>query len=154
VHDAAKSTRIVDARCGHQPDPGICRYPMAMSERPRTRAEIAEAFLDAYDNLVCITDFLGQYRTCNRAVTGALGWSEQELRDLSFADLAPPQERDEVMKLGADIIRRAGGAQRTYTRPMRHKDGTYRLVQWLVWADAQSRLVYGVGHVKGVVEIG
>jgi PAS domain S-box-containing protein len=126
---------------------------LPMDERRRSRVELAEAFIDSYENLVCVADFLGQYVACNRAVTLALGWSEKELCDYGFADLAPPHEREEVMKLGASIIRGQGGARRSYARPMRHKDGSYRLVHWTVWADAQHRLVFGVGYVQGVVQV-
>jgi PAS domain S-box-containing protein len=124
-----------------------------MDERPRSRVELAEAFLDTYENLVCVTDFLGQYVACNRSFTTALGWSEKELCDYGFADLAPPHEREEAMKLGVGVIRSQGGARRSYARAMRHKDGTYRLVHWTVWADTHHRLVFGVGYVQGTVQV-
>jgi PAS domain S-box-containing protein len=115
--------------------------------------ELAEGFFDSYENLVCMTDFLGQYVACNRSFTAALGWSEKELCDYGFADLAPPHEREETMKLGVSVIRGQGGARKSYARAMRHKDGTYRLVHWTVWADPHHRLVFGVGYVQGVVQV-
>jgi len=115
----------------------------------KPRHAMAEAFLDSVHYLVCIASYLGQYLACNKAFTEALGWKEAELRDLGFVDLAPPEEREEVLKMGAAILREGGTVRRSYARPMRHKDGSYRLVQWTVWADPDSRLVYGIGRVQG-----
>jgi PAS domain S-box-containing protein len=110
---------------------------------------MAEAFLDSLHYLVCISSYLGQYLACNKAFTAALGWTETELRDYGFAELAPPEDRQEILKMGGAVLRESGAARRSYARPMRHKDGSYRVVQWTVWADPENRLVYGIGRVQG-----
>ena len=125
---------------------------LGMSNIPKSRQAIAEAFFDSCDEVICVSDFLGQYLACNQAFTAALGWPEKELLDLGFVDLAPDNEREEVLGLGAAIVR-AGGQKQTYARPMRHRDGSYRLVLWTTWVDLSNRLVYGMGRVQGVVEI-
>jgi PAS domain S-box-containing protein len=113
---------------------------------------MTQALFDSMQSMACITGYLGQYLAANPAFTAALGWTEEELRGIAFYDLAPSAERDCMMKMGSDIIRGGTGEPRTYQRAMRHKDGTFRLVEWTVWADPKHRLVYGVGHLLGMAQ--
>jgi PAS domain S-box-containing protein len=110
---------------------------------------MAEAFLDSLHYLVCISSYLGQYLACNKAFTEALGWTEAELCDYTFADLAPPDEQQTVLTMGGTILKAGGTVRRSYARLLRHKDGSYRVVQWTVWADPENRLVYGIGRLQG-----
>jgi PAS domain S-box-containing protein len=119
----------------------------------KTRPAMAQALFDSMRSLVCITGYLGQYLAANAAFTAALGWTEEELRGFAYYDLAPSAERQVMIKVGSDIIRKGGGQPRTYKRPMRHKDGGYRLIEWTVWADPKNRLVYAVGQVLGAAEV-
>jgi PAS domain S-box-containing protein len=109
---------------------------------------MAEAFLDSLNYVVAISSYLGQYVACNKAFTQALGWNEDELRDYGFADLAPPDKQQAVLEMGGAILKESGTVRRTYARPMRHKDGSYRVIEWTVWADPENRLIYGIGHVQ------
>lgn len=113
---------------------------------------MTQALFDSMRSPACITGYLGQYLAANAAFTALLGWTEQELRGFAFYDLAPPADRQLVMKIGADVIR-SGGSPGVYRRPMRHKDGSYRLVEWTVWADPENRLVYGTGELTSSAEI-
>jgi PAS domain S-box-containing protein len=108
----------------------------------------AEAFLDSLHYLVSISSYLGQYLACNKAFTEALGWTEDELRDFGFADLAPPDKQRAVLEMGGAILKEAGIVRRTYARPMRHKDGSYLVVEWTAWADPENRLVYAIGCLQ------
>ncbi len=122
-----------------------------MEATGKTRAGMTQALFDSMRSPACITGYLGQYLAANMAFTAALGWNEQELRGFAFYDLAPPSDRKVIMKMGADIIR-TGGQQAVYRRPMRHKDGSYHLIEWTVWADPANRLVYGLGQLLGPAE--
>jgi PAS domain S-box-containing protein len=126
---------------------------MSVESSERTRPALTHALFDSMRSLACITGYMGQYLAANAAFTAALGWTEQELRGFAYFDLAPPSERQSMMKVGADIIRNGGGEPSVYKRPMRHKDGSYRLIEWTVWADPPSRLVYGLGRVLGDAEV-
>jgi PAS domain S-box-containing protein len=119
----------------------------------KTRPAMAQALFDNMRSLVCITGYLGQYLAANAAFTAALGWTEEELRGFAYYDLAPAAERQDMIKVGSDIIRIGGGEPCSYTRPMRHKDGGYREIEWTVWADPKHRLVYGIGKVLGIAKV-
>jgi PAS domain S-box-containing protein len=118
-----------------------------------TRPAMAQALFDSMRSLSCITGYLGQYLAANAAFTAALGWTEEELRGFAYYDLAPSAERQRMIKVGSDIIRNPADEPKIYKRPMRHKDGSYRLIEWTVWADPKNRLVYGIGHLLGRAEV-
>ena len=124
-----------------------------MESLGKTRPAMTQALFDSLRSLACITGYLGQYLAANAAFTAALGWTEEELRGFAYYELAPPAERQFMIKLGSDIIRNVAGEPRTYQRPMRHKDGGYRLIEWTVWADSKSRLVYATGQVLGTAQV-
>jgi PAS domain S-box-containing protein len=119
----------------------------------KTRPAMTQGLFDSMRSPACVTGYMGQYLAANAAFTSALGWSEQELRSFAYYDLAPSAERQFMIKLGSDVIRNGGGDPSVYKRPMRHKDGSYRLIEWTVWADPVSRLVYGLGRLLGKAEV-
>jgi PAS domain S-box-containing protein len=123
-----------------------------MESNDNTRARTAEVFFDSLRQCACINGFKGQFFTVNAAFTAALGWSEQDLRDVAYYDLVAPSERRSMMKLGALIVRHAGSEPRTYRRAFRHKDGSFRLIEWMAWADAKAAVVCATGKVLGAVD--
>jgi PAS domain S-box-containing protein len=123
------------------------RPPMA-----KTRPTMAEVFFNSLRQLACINGYDGRFLAANSAFTAALGWTEDELRGLAYYDLLSPTERRSMIKLGALIIRHAGGEPRTYRRAFRHKDGSYRLIEWSGWADPKAALVCATGRVLAVAE--
>jgi PAS domain S-box-containing protein len=117
-------------------------------KRPAT----VEVFFDTLRQMACINSYQGQFIALNRAFTAALGWTEDELRGREYYDLVSPTERRSMIKLGALIIRHAGSEPRMYRRAFRHKDGSYRLIEWTAWADPRSSLVCTIGRVVSVTE--
>jgi PAS domain S-box-containing protein len=115
---------------------------------------MTQLMFDSLHSPSCITGYLGQYLAANAAFTAVLGWTEEELRGFAYYDLAPASEREAMIKLGSDIIRNGAGQPSTYKRPMRHKDGSYRVIEWTVWSDPPNRLVYAIGQLQGKVEAG
>lgn len=113
---------------------------------------MAQALFDNLPSVACINGYMGQYLAANPAFTAALGWTEVELRGFAYYDLAPSSEREAMIKLGAEVIRTAP-AQHVYQRAMRHKDGSYRLIEWTVWADPKNRMTYALGRILGTVQV-
>jgi len=111
-----------------------------------------EAFFASLPQIACINGYHGQFLAANRAFTAALGWTEDDLRGREYYDLVVPSERRSMIKLGALIVRHAGSEPRTYRRSFRHKDGSYRLIEWSAWADPRASLVCAIGRVVGVTE--
>ncbi len=119
---------------------------------PLTRPAMAEVFFDSLRQIACINGYDGQFLAVNAALTAALGWTEDELRGREYYDFVAPTERRSLIKLGAWIVRHAGGEPRTYRRAFRHKDGSYRLIEWAAWADPKAGLVCAIGRLVGLTE--
>jgi PAS domain S-box-containing protein len=124
-----------------------------MMESPQSpRAATAQVFFDTLRQIACINGYNGQFLAVNPAFTATLGWTADDLHGVAYYDLVSVSERRSLIKLGALIVRHAGGDPRTYRRAFRHKDGSYRVIEWSAWADAKASLVCAVGRVMGVVE--
>jgi PAS domain S-box-containing protein len=117
-----------------------------------TRPAMAEVLFDSVRQIACINGYDGRFLAVNAALTAALGWTEDDLRGREYYDFVAPTERRSLIKLGAWIVRHAGGEPRTYRRAFRHKDGSYRLIEWAAWADAKTEVVCAIGRVVGLTE--
>jgi PAS domain S-box-containing protein len=118
----------------------------------QTRPATIQVFFDTLRQPACINGYKGQFLAVNPAFTAALGWTEADLRDVAYYDLVAPNERHSMIKLGALIVRHAGSDPRAYRRAFRHKDGGFRLIEWLAWADPKASLVCATGRLLGVLE--
>ncbi len=118
---------------------------MESANRPAT----VEVFFDSLRQPASINGYKGQFLAVNAAFTAALGWTEDDLQDQAYYDLVSSSDRRSVIKLGALIVRHAGSEPRTYRRAFRHKDGSYRLIEWSVWADPKASVVCSIGRVLG-----
>jgi PAS domain S-box-containing protein len=113
------------------------------------RSATVEVFFDSLRQPASINGYKGQFLAVNAAFTAALGWTEDDLQDRAYYDLVSPSDRRSVIKLGALIVRHAGSEPRTYRRAFRHKDGSYRVIEWSVWADPKASVVCSIGRVLG-----
>jgi PAS domain S-box-containing protein len=116
------------------------------------RSTMAEAFFNSFRPLACINGHEGQFYAVNAAFTAALGWREEDLRKTAYYDLVSGADRRSLIKLGMLIIRHAGAEPRLYRRSFRHKDGSYRVIEWTTWADPATDLVFSTGRIVGVTE--
>jgi PAS domain S-box-containing protein len=113
------------------------------------RSATVEVFFYSLRQPASINGYKGQFLAVNAAFTSALGWTEDDLQDQAYYDLVSPSDRRSVIKLGALIVRHAGSEPRTYRRAFRHKDGSYRVIEWSVWADPKASVVCSIGRVLG-----
>ena len=68
----------------------------ARKEAERHLRESEERFRSIYEHAatgIAITDLDGRFRQCNPAYCATLGYTEEELRRLSFAELVHPEDR-------------------------------------------------------------
>ncbi len=89
---------------------------------------------------VALTDDNGRFLHVNHAYEEVLGYSEEELRKLSFYDITPEEFRESNRVLAAELW--AGKCGRyQFEKPYRHKDGS------LIWVRLHASLVPGTKSV-------
>ena len=116
---------------------------------PINRPAMAEVFFSSFRQPASVNSYKGEFLAVNAAFTAALGWSEDDLRELAYYDLVSASDRRSVIKIGTLVVRHAGSEPRTYRRAFRHKDGSFRLVEWTAWADPKASVVCSIGRVLG-----
>lgn len=84
----------------------------------------------------------GRFLRFNTAVCDVLGYTEQDLLEVSFIDRVHPDDRTKTM---LEMGRLAAGEQ---TRGFRNRhldaDGTYRVFEWTAIADESRELCYAM----------
>jgi len=95
--------------------------------------ELGEYFTNTLD-LLCIADADGHFRRLNREWESALGYSPAELEGKRLLDFVHPDDmaasRDAMAGLGA------GKKVLQFTNRYRHKDGSYRWIEWRIFPAA------------------
>ncbi|WP_342154353.1 PAS domain-containing protein [Methylorubrum sp. SB2] len=81
-------------------------------------------------DLLVVINHQGTFEVFNPAWTATLGWSEQELTGLAFADLVHPDDQAATQAVWLDAVERGLPALRFENR-YRHKDGSYRWLSWV-----------------------
>jgi PAS domain S-box-containing protein len=84
--------------------------------------------LEKSSDMLLLVDGEGKYRYWSPAATEALGWSEAEVVGTDAIDLVHLEDRAAVARAFAGIARHPGAPGRHRAR-LRHKDGTWRLVE-------------------------
>lgn len=112
------------------------------------RAEQAEGdfarFFDQSLDLLCVTGFDGYFKRLNQAWTTCLGWTEGELQARPFLDFVHPEDHKltlaEVDRLGED------GVTVLFENRYRHRDGSYRWLQWNARSLGGSQRIYAAAR--------
>jgi PAS domain S-box-containing protein len=103
-------------------------------------AERDRAWRNAQD-LICVIDAAGIFRSVNPAWTAVLGWEPEELVGQHFLFITHPEDTEAT--LAAHGTARREKLTR-YEFRCRHKDGSYRWIAWSATPDAG--LIYGNGR--------
>jgi formate hydrogenlyase transcriptional activator len=131
----------------------LSRQVVAHLELRRTRAELQSALQKSEERWravfdksaigVALTDEIGRFVAVNRAYENMLGYTEEELRKLSFMDVTPEESRQPNRSLATEMW--AGNRQQyELEKPYRRKDGR------LIWVRLHASLVSGAGNVPRV----
>ena len=81
-------------------------------------------------DMLVVINARGYFDAANPAWTAVLGWSEDELRRVPFADLVHPDDQLATEAVWRDAIDRGVPALRFENR-YRHKDGSWRWLSWV-----------------------
>ena len=103
-----------------------------------------ERLFDHASDIVCVVDFDNNLLDINPAVTRALGWEVDEVKNSGFLELIHP---DDVEASREAIFYVTGGGEKLdFENRCRAKDGTYRWLNWAAFPDLERRVVYTIGR--------
>jgi len=112
-------------------------------EALRQKNEELDGYFTNTLDLLCIADTDGYFRRLNKEWESALGYSIAELEGKRFLDFVHPDDMEAT--LGAMSELSAGKKVLQFTNRYRHKDGSYRWIEWrsfpagnLIYASARD----------------
>src|SRR3954454_31908 len=111
--------------------------------RARAQAEVDRIF-DLSSDLVAIADFQGHFTRVNPAVEQILGYTQEEFLAKPYLELVHPDDREGTAAEAAEIGR--GKQTLSFENRYRHKDGSYRVLEWTSTPVLEDGLMYGVAR--------
>ena len=114
-----------------------------ITERKRAEQDLDRFFRLSLD-LMCVTDFDGNFRRVNPAFKQVLGFTSEELSGQPYMDLIHQDDRDSV----AVQVRKqpTGEPVSDFAVRFRCKDGSYKWTEWNATRSVDDRLSYAVGR--------
>ncbi|MDP8957426.1 MAG: PAS domain S-box protein [Actinomycetota bacterium] len=107
----------------------------------RKRAEVErERFFTVAMDMLCVAGFDGNFKRVNPAWERVLGWSETELRSRPFLWFVHPDDVDRTRTEARKLIE--GETTIHFQNRYRHRDGTYRWLDWTAVPDVDYQLTY------------
>ena len=108
-----------------------------------TEGEFARFFDQSLD-LHCIAGFDGYFKRLNPEWTAHLGWSLKELESTPFLEFVHPDDREATQ---SEVGRLATGAVTVlFENRYRHRDGSYRWLQWTGRPLARGERIYATAR--------
>ncbi|MDD5300488.1 MAG: PAS domain S-box protein [Gallionella sp.] len=118
---------------------GTAGVAMDITERKQAEEKL-QRFFDLIPELACIASTDGHLLKINPAWQTTLGYTEQEILSTPFLDFIHPDDRGATMK---EVERQLiGEATMRFTNRYRHKDGSYRWLEWTATSDVDKKLLY------------
>jgi len=102
-----------------------------------------ERFFDLSVDLLCVVGFDGYFKRLNPAWEQALGYSLADLRGQHWTDLIYPADRETTQEQGRRV---SGDMVMFFENRYRHRDGTYRWLQWSVIRVPEEEVFYGAAR--------
>ncbi|MBW8687545.1 PAS domain S-box protein [Chitinophaga rhizophila] len=112
--------------------------------RRRTENYYFTKLFDLSEGLLCIADFYGKLWRFNDAFTTLLGWTADELNNMSVLDLVHPQDAAGTAR---ELEHMGSGASTVlFSHRVRTKAGGYRHIQWVATPEAHTGNLFAMGR--------
>ena len=110
---------------------------------PRVREELERFFALSLD-MLCVADFSGHITRVNPACERLLGHTREELLREPFMSFVHPDDHEATEAEYASVI--GGSESLAFENRWRHRDGSYRWLQWATTTDHDVGLIYAVAR--------
>ncbi len=101
-------------------------------------------FFEQSLDLLCVAGPDGYFKRLNAAWTITLGWTRQALVAKPFLEFVHPDDREGTQAEFGNLV--AGTAKRLFENRYRHRDGSYRWLQWSARQMPKSGLIYATAR--------
>jgi PAS domain S-box-containing protein len=119
------------------------RVQQRLQEVKEVRQELDQFFSLSLD-LLCIADHDGYFKRVNPAWQDVLGWTADELTSQPYQTFVHPDDR---LSTGVEQTKLAdGGTVMAFENRYRHKDGTYRWLQWKAAPSVEQGIIYAAAR--------
>jgi PAS domain S-box-containing protein len=119
------------------------RVQQRLQEVKEARHDLDQFFSLSLD-LLCLAGHDGYFKRVNPAWQDVLGWSVDELTSQPYQTFVHPDDR---LSTNAEQTKLAdGGTVMAFENRYRHKDGTYRWLQWKAAPSAEQGLIYAAAR--------
>ena len=119
------------------------RVGQRLQEVKEARQQLDQFFSLSLD-LLCIAGTDGFFKRVNPAWKEALGWTPDELTSQPYQAFVHPDDRQST---GAEQSKlNSGGAVLAFENRYRHKDGTYRWLQWKAAPSLEQGIIYAAAR--------
>ncbi|MDX6535836.1 MAG: rsbT co-antagonist protein RsbR, partial [Gaiellales bacterium] len=95
-------------------------------------------------DLIATADFDGLFTSVNGAWRETLGYTREELVARPMIDLVHPDDRAAALAERSKQLR--GEDSLNFQNRFRHKDGSYRWLEWMIRPDQSSRSLYAIAR--------
>lgn len=109
------------------------------TEREQSNADL-ERFFDLSPNIFVLTDEAGHFLKVNPAWEHVLGYSPEDLSELTFHDLIHPEDEEETLSELGHLLR--GGTTPFFPNRFKHRAGHYVWLGWSAVSAKERGLVY------------
>ncbi|NEX59515.1 PAS domain S-box protein [Noviherbaspirillum galbum] len=110
------------------------------------------AFFDVCPDLLAVAGTSGRFIRVNKAWTDILGWSVEELTSRPYLDFIHPEDQERTRREHAASF--AGNPLHAFTNRYRHKDGSYRWLEWNAAVKANERIFCSARDITDMIETG
>src|SRR5690606_15925587 len=109
----------------------------------QTDHRIDAIFFEHALDLLSIIRFDGHFQRVNPAWSRQLGYTEEELFAEPFINFVHPDDYEKTIKVTNDLLNSSSNLI-AFENRYRHKDGSYRTLQWNCTSDRTNQLIYSI----------
>ena len=110
----------------------------------RRQVEEQEFFFKMSHDILCLVGYDGYFKRTSPSWTTILGHEPDEVLRIPWPEFVHPDDLDDAMAAGQNQIE--ASASVSIELRFRHKDGSYRWIQWYSVPLADRRMIYAVGR--------
>jgi PAS domain S-box-containing protein len=137
---AIERTRAEQARLGIQAE--LRMLSEKLEEEVERRTLERDRIWNVSEDLLAVSNFEGYFLSINPAWTRLLGWTEDEIKSMHVSELRHPEDGPTSIAGRAQLAH--GATTVRMENRFRHKDGSWRWLQWTM--TASKGLIYVAGR--------